>query len=164
MSSQRIRRIPRRRGSINPPRSRAFFLELLINVFIFLICAIVALTVFVESRAVTDESAALSQLSLDAETLAENFKAHGGEPADLLVLDDRATEGYSGVVDAEGTLTYHYNRRLVLSHAQEAVYTLVVEPAANANEQVSAIDIAGYSGDDELFSFQVTHYEPPEGR
>lgn len=163
MALQKIRRTPGRRGAVNPPRSRAFFLELLINMLIFALCAVVALLVFVEGKVVTDESATLTRLSLDAETLAEEYKVYGVDPAELTLLNEDALEIESAVVAEDGTLTYHYNHYLGLSHPQEATHTLVITPVTSANELVGVVEIAGYTGEEQLFSFEVTHYQPQGG-
>lgn len=165
MALKKIRRTPGNRGgAVNPPRSRAFFLELLVNMLIFTLCAVVALLVFLEAKVVTDEAATLTQLSLDAETLAEEYKVYGTHPTELLLHDDDLNAETLGEVSTEGVLTYYYDRNHDLCSAEEAIHSLVVEPLDSNNEQISAIEITAYTEDDVLFSYQVVYHEPLGGR
>jgi Tfp pilus assembly protein PilE len=68
-------------------RSRAFFLELVLDIAIFALCAAVALQVFVESRMVSERSSALTHLSLQTQQIAEVFKATGNIGANDLYFD-----------------------------------------------------------------------------
>jgi Tfp pilus assembly protein PilE len=68
-------------------RSRAFFLELVLDIVIFALCAAVALQVFVHARLVSDRSVATTRLSLEAQQLAEGFKATGNQPEAELYFD-----------------------------------------------------------------------------
>lgn len=158
MALEKIQRSPARRGAAQPPRSRAFFLELLLNMLIFALCAVVALQVFVEGKVVTDESAALTRLTLDAETLAEEFKASDGEVSSLELA---SLEGTSG---EDGTLTYYYDANLEPTNEDAAAYQLHVAPVDTGSELISAIELTGYAADDPLFSYEVTHYQAREGR
>jgi hypothetical protein len=68
-------------------RSRAFFLELVVDIAIFAFCAVIALQVFVQARVSSDESAALTHLSLEAQQVAETFKVLGAGPGLATALD-----------------------------------------------------------------------------
>ncbi|MDR2671857.1 MAG: type II secretion system GspH family protein [Coriobacteriales bacterium] len=146
-----------RGGTLNPPRSRVFFLEMLLNILIFAICATVALQVFVEAKVEIDRSQALTQLTVRAETMAETFKATGGQ-TDLLTqtlgveFDDiggalRSCEYFDGDLDATGK--------------DEAVYTLEFEfnPAEYPGDVATACIIAS-NEDTELFTVEVKGYLP----
>ncbi|MDR1087745.1 MAG: hypothetical protein LBL23_00405 [Coriobacteriales bacterium] len=147
-----------RRGSARTPRSRAFFLELLLNMLMFAVCAVVALQVFAQGRIATDESAALTILTLDAETLAETYKTTTGELGTLASsLEDR---DHAGELTGEGKLVYYYNNQLEPSSADDARYTLVLTPVAGTDGPVNTIAIAGYTDQRQLFGFEASQYQP----
>jgi Tfp pilus assembly protein PilE len=179
-----------RRSVSRSPRSRAFFLELLLNMFIFAVCAVVVLQVFAESQLTTSRSAATAQLSLDAEALAENFKASGGEPGaqtyyydsnlELLFVtavaggeDAVAVEAVEGASDTGAAKEVSVapdvavaptpNTAEAADRAASAAYRLVLTPAPSTTERVSTVSITGYAGQTELFTFTVSAYEPPQG-
>lgn len=156
----------RRRGAAQPPRSRAFFLELIINVVIFALCAVVVLQVFVEAKLSTDESAALTTLTLHAETLAETYKVFDGELDALMLF--AASEEVRGELTDKGALVFYYNSALELSSADDARYRLVLSPSEPSvsdaqGSLVNAVEIAGYATDQELFRFETTQYQPQGG-
>ena len=71
-------------------RSRAFFLELVLDLVVFALCAIVAMQVFVEARSTSAQSSALSHLSIEAQVIAETFKANDGDSdATIAALQQR---------------------------------------------------------------------------
>lgn len=179
MALQQVRRSAGRRGTSHPPRSRAFFLELLLNMLIFALCAVVVLQVFAEGKITTDESAALTQLTLDAEALAEDYKASQGNLEELLL------RGEQGQIEEDGSLTYYYNNDFELvqtdanvdaaagtaqlaqdgASVQTVAYTLRLSPVACEGEFTQCVQItATTSSEDELFSFMVTSYQPRGGR
>ncbi|MDR1359288.1 MAG: hypothetical protein LBJ48_08085 [Coriobacteriales bacterium] len=151
-------RTQERRGTSQPPHSRAFFLEFLLNMLIFAACAVVALQVFAQGRIATDESAALTILTLDAETLAETYKVGNEELGQLASsLED---SGLKGELTGEGSLVYYYNNQLEISSAEDARYTLVLTPVASTGGPVGVIEIAGYDRQRQLFGFEITQYRP----
>jgi hypothetical protein len=62
-------------------KSRAFFLELVLNLVIFVFCAAVCLQVFAAGYDSSRKSEALSHLSIEAQTIAEHFQAADGDIA-----------------------------------------------------------------------------------
>lgn len=162
MALKKIRRTPSRSGAAAPPRSRAFFLELLINMFIFMLCAVVALLVFLEAKTVTDEAATLTQLSLDAKTIAEEFKVQGADALDAALFAEREPEAAEASSNENGTLTYYYNHELEFAAADEAAHSLVVAPVSGSNDLVSVVQISAYTSEEELFTYTVSFYEPEE--
>lgn len=160
MALAKVQRTPGSRGVNQTPRSRAFLLELLLNIIIFAVCALVALHVFVEGRRSIEESAALTQITLDAQSLAESYKVSTGEPLTLEL------EGARGVLGKDGSLTYYYNSALEYSGADEARYTLLLTTVEGVSSLVDVIEIAGYdtNTDEMLLTFKVTRYQPQGGR
>ena len=158
---------PRSRGTTQPPRSRAFLLELLLNMLIFALCAVIALQVFVEGKLVTDESAALSRLTLDAQDLAGHYKVSSGDVSELA---SSAVRGGQGELSGDATVTFYYDSSLEPSDAANARYRLVLAPTAfatqtaSAGDRLSAITITGYTLEEELFSFEVVNYQSQGGR
>ena len=153
--------VPLRRGAQQPPRSRAFFLELLLNMLVFALCAVIALQVFAEGKMVTDKSAALSTLTTEAKDLAGHYKVTSGDVSELLT---NGVRGSFGTLDDAGVLTYYYDKSFQLTDARDARYWLVLAPVASTTESVSIIEISahqfGYSSEEILFSFTVVNYKP----
>jgi len=160
MAAQRISRSTGTRGTAQPPRSRAFFLELLLNMLIFALCAAVTMQVFAEGKLTTDEAAALTTLTLNAESLAETYKALDGD-LDSLTLFHGGQE-VTGELTGAGALVYYYDRDLELTTAENARNILVLSPVASGHDLVETIEITGYAGEDELFSFEVSRFQPSE--
>ena len=163
MVQQRIIQRPTaKRGASQPPRTRAFLLEMLLNMLIFALCAVVALQIFVQGKIATNESEALTILTLDAETLAETFKVSEGDLGSLTLsgLDGE----FEGKLTADGTLIFYYNTEMRHTTAEEAQYTLELTPTEEGNDQINTIEIAGHSKEKEFFSFQVAQFQPEEGR
>jgi hypothetical protein len=98
-----------RKAIATPPRraaiTRALFLELVLDLVIFAICAVICLQVFGAARVESTRSAALSQLGIEAQGLAELFKASYGDTAALEALPNVQREG-----DA---LVWYYDQNLL---------------------------------------------------
>ena len=155
---------PRRRGTQQPPRSRAFFLELLLNMLVFALCAVIALQVFAEAKMTTDRSAALSTLTIEAKDLAGHYKVTNGDVSELV---SGAVRGSFGELNSSGVLTYYYDRSFELTEASNAYYWLELAPVQGMGASVAAIEVSAYQygtgSDDEielLFSFTVVNYQP----
>lgn len=160
----------RKRASDQPPRSRAFFLELLLNMLIFALCAAVTLQVYAQGKLVIDESAALGTLTLEARDLAGYYKVSNGDVKELVgVLD-----GYGELVG--NTVVYYYNSAYELSSAEGAWYKLVLSPVEGSSGLVSTMEIRAYAlrelfdyaqaavydrniEEKELFCFEVVNYQ-----
>jgi len=153
------------RSTYQPPRSRAFFLELLLNMLIFALCAVIALQVFVEGKLVTDGSAALSGLTMEAKNLAGYYKVSSGDLSDLVSYG--ASEG-SLNRSSEGVLTYYYDANIQLTDASNAHYLLTLTPASSTQSSIKSIEISAIKlnkgVEEHLFSFEVVNYQtlPPE--
>jgi len=135
-------------------------LELLLNMFIFSLCAVIALQVFVEGKLVTDESAALSGLTMEAKDLAGYYKVSSGSLSDLAANGAR---GGFGELNSEGVLTYYYDAKLQLTDARDARYWLVLTPLSNTQGSLKAVEISAHSfgpaAEEVLFSFEVVNYQ-----
>ena len=163
MPLQKVQRVTSaRRGVIHPPRSRAFFLELLFNMLIFAFCASVALQMFAEGKQATDESAALITLSLEAKTLAESYKVSDGVHEDLFLYANG--EKYTGDTAEDGTLIFRYAKDFSVAEAEYTHYCLIISKTTQVNDVVHSAEITAYAGEEELFSFTVMRYHSPEGR
>lgn len=154
-------RVAQKRERYQAPHSRAFFLELLLNMLIFTLCAVVVLQVFVEGKRVTDESNALTHLTLEAKDLAGYYKVSDGEVGQLASTGER--DGF-GELSPDGTLTYYYDTSMSFTTAADARYRLVISPAAGENSLITAMQIAAFSGEEELFSITVAHYRSQGSR
>jgi hypothetical protein len=149
---------PGSRGAAKTPRSRAFFLEMLLNMLLFALCATVLVQVFAQARITSDESSALTQLSFDAQNLAEHYKATGG---DLQALN--AALGLpGGSVSADIVLSYHYDSSFAPVAADEARYRLVVTPIVGST--LPTVIIEAYDNELEdshvpLLSYRVSQYQ-----
>ena len=155
---------PRRRGASQPPRSRAFFLELLLNMLVFALCSVVALQVFAEAKMTTDRSAALSTLTIEAKELAGYYKVTSGDVGELV---SSAVRGDFGELTSNGALVYYYDRSYQLTEASSAYYWLELAPVLGMGGSAKGIEISAYqmgppSGDsiDLLFNFTVVNYQP----
>jgi Tfp pilus assembly protein PilE len=148
----------------NSSSSRAFFLELVLNLVIFAFCAAVCLQVFAQAKLASDRSAALSHLSIEAQTVAENFKAANG---DLAKLADAlgATE-----VDGQALWLYYDADFERVTNPDDAAHTLLCSIEGSTRVKVAHIEI--YSSIDTdpdthdqgaLFSLEVKKYVPQGG-
>ncbi|MDR2035613.1 MAG: hypothetical protein LBP91_02930 [Coriobacteriales bacterium] len=152
---------PRKRGTNQPPRSRAFFLEMLLNLLIFSLCAVVALQVYVQAKLVTDESNAITQLTSSAKDLAGHYKVSNG---DLSTLLQTAHPGELGELSPDGVVTYYYDESFAPTVADNARYELVLTPLSDSGDEVRFIVITALAHGDQLFSFEVCNYQPQGSR
>jgi hypothetical protein len=135
----------------NSPKSRALFLELILDVVIFAICALVCLQVFASAKTSGSQSAAYSSLGIEAQSLAEDFSACKGD-ATLLARNFNA--------DLEGnTITLYYDKDLNrVQKDDNVVFFLRCEVDASAPVKEAHISLT--QGSKQLFSFTVCAYEP----
>jgi hypothetical protein len=131
--------------------SRAFFLELVLDLVVFALCATVCLQVFASAKSDSDLSAATSHLSIEAQVIAEEFKAVNGDLDALRALVPEAE-----IVDS--TLNLYYDKDLNSTTAPEAVYLLSCE-GDDASALRQAV-ISAYQGDLELFTITAARYLP----
>jgi type II secretory pathway pseudopilin PulG len=137
------------RAVTHPPQSRAFFFEMLLNMLIFALCAVVALQVFVEAKVSIDRSAALTQLTLQAESLAEAYKSTNGEISHLA--------GVWGIKADGQPVTEYYDADLNPTVSANAKYSLVC--MITKQEPISIGTITAYEEGEELFSLEVKNYQ-----
>ncbi|MDR1421929.1 MAG: hypothetical protein LBI64_03585 [Coriobacteriales bacterium] len=140
-----------------PSGSRAFFLELVLDLVVFVLCATVCLQVFASAKTTSDLSAATSRLGVEAQTLAENFKATGGD-MDALAGRFPASEV------AGQTLSLYYDGDFVpVGSRDDAMYLLSCEASDDGalhQAQISAQRIDDPTEADILFDFVVARYVP----
>jgi hypothetical protein len=118
----------------NSSRSRAFFLELVINLLLFTLCAAVCLQVFSRAFVRSDESRVLAQATLRVQSVAEAFKSGAGDAASLAAL-------VGGSV-TEGGVALYYDADWAPAGEGEAVYRLDCRLAAAGpmkSAQISAV-------------------------
>ena len=159
---------PVRRSS----RSRAFLLEMLLNMLVFARCATTALQIFAVSKTEIDQSRALTKLSIQAESWAETFKSVGGQPEDFLQALGSQPGGFGS------TLTRYYGADL--TEIDDVSYLVLADefPSPSVNSARTADDpvaytlsctidqqgdfnvatLAAYTGTEQLLSFAVFCY------
>jgi len=97
-------------------RSRAFFLEIFLDLVILVFCTIICLQVLAQAHSESSRSAAQTQLGIQAQQLAELFKG-GYCDADALATKME--------VQPDGnTLTWYFDADLVAVDKDAARYTL----------------------------------------
>ena len=84
--------------SYGPSRSRLLLTELICNLAIFALCAVVCACLLLQSWSISRESSELTQAVTLAQTAAEVWRADGTQPADL----SDSQSGLSVVCSAEG--------------------------------------------------------------
>ena len=132
--------------------SRAFFLELVLDLVIFLLCTIICLQVFVQAHAESSRSAAQSQLGIQAQQLAELFKA-GYTDADSLAAKVMVEHG----AERNGTtLTWYYDQDLQPVDSRKAYYTLTC--AIDDSQTIKVAKITLSEGLLQLLEYDVSSY------
>lgn len=76
------------------PRSRLLLIELICDLVIFSLCAVVCVTLLVQARAMSRESAELTQAVYLAQSAAETWKAGATLPAGTDELQVTVTESF----------------------------------------------------------------------
>ena len=126
---------------------------------VFALCATIALQIFALSKTEIDKSRALTKLSIQAESLAETFKAAGGQPQDFgQALGQELSFG--------SVLTWYYDADLVEIDAGDAAaataaYTL--ECSISQQEDCKLAAFAAYAQGEQLLSFTVFCYAAQGG-
>jgi Tfp pilus assembly protein PilE len=130
--------------------TRAFFLELVLDLVIFGICAVISLMVFAEARTESLRSAALSQLGLEAQKIAEQFRSGNEGTAALAALPNAQKEGDSVI--------WYYDRDLTPTTDSEAYFTLTcaIDETASLRKAFITLD----EGTMQLLSYEVSDYIP----
>jgi len=133
------------------PKSRALFLELMLDVLIFAICALVCLQVFASAKTSSSQSNAYASLGIEAQSIAEDFSACKGDAAILAGHFNADLDG--------STITLYYDKDLNRVQAgDDVVYLLRCEIDASAPLKEAHITLT--QGSEQLFGFTVCSYEP----
>jgi Tfp pilus assembly protein PilE len=129
--------------------SRALFLELVLDLVIFALCATICLQVFAQARLESQRSEALSQLGIEAQQVAETFKSG--------VFDSAALAQRSDASSREGdTLLWYYDRDCLPVTRDEAYFTL--RCVIDASQPVRQARISLAEDSVELFAWEVSRY------
>jgi len=145
-----------------PSRSRAFFLELVLDLVVFALCAIISMQVFFEARMTSNQSAALSHMTIEAQIIAETFKAKDGD-AEAIALAVRAMNSSSAsgsviVIEKGELITIYYDRDFKLTTKDAASYR--IECAIDGSGPVKIAHITVHDRTKEIFSLEVRDYVP----
>ncbi|MCL1847809.1 MAG: hypothetical protein FWF91_07595 [Coriobacteriia bacterium] len=153
-----------------PSSSRAFFLELVLDMVIFVICAVICLQVFAQARVESARSAAQTQLGIEAQQLAEYFKAGHSDLDSLLSVMSNTPEGAirclndgDPKVERAGStaysLTWYFDQELQpvdTETAGAAVYILTC--AVDTSQLVKTATITLMEGRRTLLQYEVSRY------
>jgi hypothetical protein len=131
-----------------PTTTRAFFLELVLDLVIFAICAIICLMVFAEARTESVRSAALSQLGAEAQEVAELFRLGSGDTASIAALPNARQEG--------DTITWYYDRELSPTTDDKAYFVLAC--VVDKTSVVRQARITLNEESTQLFAYDVSDY------
>jgi type II secretory pathway pseudopilin PulG len=105
------------------PRTRALFLELILDVAIFIICGAVCLQLFATAAAQSEQAGAVSNLGAVAQNAAEQFKANGGNAAQAAAAA-LPTQAVNDPEQATTTACYDTSYHPVVN-GDQAAYRLV---------------------------------------
>jgi hypothetical protein len=138
-------------------RSRAFFLELVLNLVVFSVCAIVSLYVFVSAKSTSTEASALGSLTVESQRIAETFKASGGDTEKM-----RASLAPSELIDGVGgptaVMRWHYDGDLKLASADGSRYT--ISCTTQAEQPLRKATIVVLDQGEEILRLNVSTYLP----
>jgi len=131
-------------------RSRAFFLEMILDLVIFIICAIICLQVFAQAHTESQRSEAQTQLGIRAQEVAELFKA-GYSDADSLA-------GKLGAQQQDDTLAWYFDNSLQPVDEAHAHFTLscVIDDSQPVRQAKITLD----EGTTQLLEYDVSSYYP----
>ena len=122
--------------------SRAFFLEIVMNLLLFTICAAICLQLFAMAYTRNADSRVLAEASLKAQTLAEVFKLESGR------IESIARRSGGGV--SENEILIFYDKDWNAASESEALYKLSCD--INQNVEIITADIRVLKGEKEIFS------------
>jgi Tfp pilus assembly protein PilE len=133
--------------------TRALFLELVLDLVIFAVCAAICLQVFAEARLESVRSAALSQLGIEAQEVAELFKSGADGEASLASLRNAERDGE--------TITWYYNQELLPVASEDASFVLTC--AIDDSQRVRQARITLSENSTQLFAYDVSSYRSAGG-
>jgi Tfp pilus assembly protein PilE len=129
--------------------TRALFLELVLDLVIFAVCAVICLQVFATAHLESARSAALSRLSIEAQEIAELFKSGETDAASLAaVLPQAHQEG--------DTVRWYYDQDLLATSDEDASFILTC--AVDGSQPVGRAQITLDEGSTRLLSYDVRSY------
>ena len=122
--------------------SRAFFLEIVMNLLLFTVCAAICLQLFVAAYTNNADSRMLAEACLKAQTLAELFKLESGQKESI-------AQRSGGVASGDEILVF-YDKDWNPASESESLYKL----SCDINQAVGIIkaDIQVLNGEKEIFS------------
>jgi len=146
--------------AVQTSRSRAFFLELVLDLVVFALCALISMQVFFEARIISNNSSALSHLTIEAQVIAETFKAKDGN-AEAIVLAVRSRNNASAsgsivVIEKDSIITFFYDRSFLLTTQDDAYYR--IECVIEGSGALKVAHIKVYDKVKEIFSLEVRDY------
>jgi Tfp pilus assembly protein PilE len=145
------------RGEIMATRkagtTRALFLELVLDLVIFAICATICLQVFGEAHLESVRSAALSRLGIEAQEIAESFKAGSGDKESLAARPGAQRE--------DDTVSWYFDQDLDPVASERAYFTLSC--TIDDSQPVEQAQITLREGAVELLAYDVCSYRPAGG-
>ena len=150
-------------------RSRAFFLELILDIVAFTICAIISVQVFIEARSESDQSSALSHLSIEAQIVAETFKASDGDVDKMLSSLDKAfNTTFQDPAAGPDVTSQDPATAFVIVRYYDSSFTPVANGAdsryllrcmvSTLPSGIKVADITVFSNDVEIYSLEVSSY------
>jgi Tfp pilus assembly protein PilE len=133
--------------------SRALFLELVLDLVIFAICAVICLQVFAGAHLESARSAALSQLGAEAQQIAEMFKSGADDTALITALPTAKQE--------KDTISWYYDQNLSPVPVDQAYFTLTC--VIDETRSLRQAKIVLTEGSRQLFEYDVSSYRPDGG-
>ena len=139
--------------------SRAFFLELILDLVVFAICAIVSIQVFFEAQILREKSSALSHLTIQTQVIAETFKASDGDPfAMLKALDSRDVTSITELRDQILLVTYYDSDFAPTSDSEHSRYR--IECLIDNSKDLKVAEISILDREKEMFTVEVKDFVP----
>lgn len=139
--------------------SRAIFLELVLDLLIFAVCAVICLQVFAYAYGESVRSTAISELGIEAEQIAEQFKAGDGK---LSAID---AASYPNSRQEGSTFFLYYDQKLNAASSDNAYFILSCAIDSSQPLKQAKIVLVETAGDTstQLFEFNVSSYRLSSG-
>jgi type II secretory pathway pseudopilin PulG len=136
--------------------SRAFFMELVLVLTIFVFCAAVCLQVFAEAKTSSETSRALSVLTVEAQSMAESFKASNANPQAIA----KASAAGVAADDANKVVAY-YDEEFLHAIPGETPYSIVCAiEQPKAGSSIAKANITVIEHGKAIASIDVSQYIP----
>ncbi|MDR0875893.1 MAG: hypothetical protein LBN12_06770 [Clostridiales Family XIII bacterium] len=118
-------------------KSAIFLFELMIIILVFTLAAAICTQIFARSYTMSQESRALTMGSINAQTVAEQFKANGEAPEDL-----------------------YFDKEWAAVSEGDAYYTVKLEDGGSTDEMKSAdVRIYQTGKNDSIYTLHVKRFE-----